>query len=43
MAEHEEGRKGGKGFLRFLLGLLAAIGAVIGALAFWRRRRGPEE
>ncbi len=40
MAEHEEGRKGRKGLL---LGLLAAIGALVGVLAFWRRRRGQEE
>ncbi len=42
MAEEEEGGKSRKGLV---LGLLAALGAIIGGLAFWRRRRGgePEE
>lgn len=35
----EEERRGAKGRL---LALLAALGAVIAALAFWRRRRGHE-
>jgi hypothetical protein len=40
MAEHDEERKGRKGVL---VGLLAAIGALVGVLTFWRRRRGQEE
>ena len=40
MAEQEEKRKGRKGLL---LGLLAAVGALVGALAFWRRRGGQEQ
>lgn len=40
MAEQEEKRKGGMGRL---LALLAALGAIVAALAFWRRRRGQEE
>lgn len=40
MAEHEEERRGGKGRV---LAILAAIGAALAILAFWRRRRGGEE
>ncbi len=43
MAEQGEGqeeRKGGKG--RFLA-ILAAVGAVLALLAFWRRRRAAED
>ena len=41
-SEQEEARekKGGKGKL---LAFLALIGAVIAAMAFWRRRGGEEE
>ena len=35
----QEERKGGKGRL---LAMLAAVGAIIAALSFWRRRRGGE-
>ena len=43
MAEQGEGqekRKGGKGKL---LKILAAIGAILAAVMFWRRRRAPRE
>ncbi len=40
MAEQGEERKGGKGRL---LALLAFLGAIVAALAFWRRRRGQSE
>ncbi len=40
MAEQEEERKGGKGRI---IAILAAIGAALAILAFWRRRRGGEE
>ncbi|MFQ6019237.1 MAG: hypothetical protein ACE5KW_00595 [Dehalococcoidia bacterium] len=40
MAEQEEEHRGGKGRL---MALLAAIGAIVAALAFWRRRRSHEE
>lgn len=42
MAEHEEGqepRKRGKGKL---LAILAAVGAALAVLTFWRRRRASE-
>jgi len=44
MAEHEEGQGKRRGGLAKLMALLAAIGAVLTVLAFWRRRRAsPEE